>query len=618
LDDSNDRFLADISRLLPVGASMKLSQSKHPLTLFFSLSRERGRIAAASLCLLVATLLHLVFAYFAGAMVDTTMTTFHIVKNFDAMIPGMTRKTLMISVTITIFIVVVFSCLEFAWFSSLGERAAARLREKVFGNLIELPMSFFQNHRGGELSSHAMADVMLLQEFWIHELRLFLKNILLIIGGLAMMFYLASKLALIALTVLPVVALFSLFLGKKIRRKTTRAADELARSSVVVEEAIRGIAGIKTYTNEVWEKSRYGKALQAYLDAAKGAAWVRGIFISTAILFVLLVMVVLMWIGSGDIATRTITPGEFTSFMMALGFVGTSGGGLAEMVAKLHRVAGASERLVSILSEKPEIVAEQKPKAGPTQPIRGKVEFRDVSFFYESRKEVTVLNHLNISVEPGDSVALVGPSGSGKSTIVSLLFRLYDPSSGGIFIDGKDSREYSLHELRSQMALVPQEVMLIGGSILENIVYGRPGASRERIDQAMHLARVDEFVAALPDGLQTVVGDRGMQLSGGQRQRVAIARAILRDPAILVLDEATSSLDSKNEIAVREALEEVMRDRTTFVIAHRLGTTANIDHTVVLSEGNVVEQGSRERLLEKDGLYRLLWDMGENRHSENG
>lgn len=597
---------------------MKLSQSKHPLTLFFSLSRERGRIAAASLCLLVATLLHLVFAYFAGAMVDTTMTTFHIVKNFDAMIPGMTRKTLMISVTITIFIVVVFSCLEFAWFSSLGERAAARLREKVFGNLIELPMSFFQNHRGGELSSHAMADVMLLQEFWIHELRLFLKNILLIIGGLAMMFYLASKLALIALTVLPVVALFSLFLGKKIRRKTTRAADELARSSVVVEEAIRGIAGIKTYTNEVWEKSRYGKALQAYLDAAKGAAWVRGIFISTAILFVLLVMVVLMWIGSGDIATRTITPGEFTSFMMALGFVGTSGGGLAEMVAKLHRVAGASERLVSILSEKPEIVAEQKPKAGPTQPIRGKVEFRDVSFFYESRKEVTVLNHLNISVEPGDSVALVGPSGSGKSTIVSLLFRLYDPSSGGIFIDGKDSREYSLHELRSQMALVPQEVMLIGGSILENIVYGRPGASRERIDQAMHLARVDEFVAALPDGLQTVVGDRGMQLSGGQRQRVAIARAILRDPAILVLDEATSSLDSKNEIAVREALEEVMRDRTTFVIAHRLGTTANIDHTVVLSEGNVVEQGSRERLLEKDGLYRLLWDMGENRHSENG
>ncbi len=587
---------------------MKLSEPKHPIALFFSLSQEKGKIAAASVCLLVATLLHLVFAYFAGALVDTTMSTMVGVSDFDAMMPDMTRKTLMIGVTVTVFIVVAFSCLEYAWFSSLGEKAAGRLREGVFANLVELPMSFFQDHRGGELSSHAMADVVLLQEFWIHELRLFLKNSLLVLGGLALMFFLAPKLAVIALSALPVVALISVWLGKRIRHKTALASDELARSSVVVEEAIRGIAGIKTYTNETWEKARYSKALQAYLDAAKGAAWVRAIFISTAILFVLLVMVTLMWIGSGDIEAGRLTPGELTSFLMGLGFVGSSGGGLAELFAKMHRVGGASERLVSILLEEPEQVGDK----GNEKKIKGRVEFKDVSFRYQSRKDVQVLDKLNISVNEGESVALVGPSGSGKSTIVSLLFRLYEPDSGTILIDGKDSREYSLHELRSQMALVPQEIMLIGGTILENIAYGRPNATREEIENAMHLARVDEFVDSLPDGIETIVGDRGMQLSGGQRQRVAIARAILRDPAILVLDEATSSLDSKNETAVQEALKEVMCGRTTFVIAHRLGITEHVDNTVVLSGGQIIEQGSRETLLENDGLYRLLWEAGEN------
>lgn len=587
---------------------MKLSEPKHPIELFFSLSQEKGKIAVASVCLLIATLLHLVFAYFAGAIVDTTMSTMVGVKEFDAMMPEMTRESLMLVITVTVFVVVIFSCLEYAWFSALGEKAATRLREEVFGNLVELPMVFFQNNRGGELSSHAMADVVLLQEFWIHELRLFLKNTLLILGGLAMMLFLAPKLALIALGALPVVAFFSIWLGKKIRSRTAKVSDELARSSVVVEEAIRGISAIKTYTNESWEKARYGKALKAYMDAAQGAAWVRGIFISTSILLVLLVMVALMWIGSGDIATGRLTPGELTSFLMGMGLVGSSGGGLAELFAKMHRVAGASERLVSILLEEPEKVNAE----GDRQKIKGAVEFKDVSFRYESRKDVQVLDGLNISVDTGESVALVGPSGSGKSTIVSLLFRLYDPTSGSILIDGKDIREFSLHELRSQMALVPQEIMLIGGTILENVAYGRSGATREEIEHAMKLARVDAFVSTLPDGIETVVGDRGMQLSGGQRQRVAIARAILRDPAILVLDEATSSLDSENETAVQEALDEVMRGRTTFVIAHRLGTTANVDHTVVLSEGQIIEQGSREELLKSDGLYRVLWEAGEN------
>ena len=588
---------------------MKISETKHPIALFFSLSREKGKIVAASVCLLIATLLHLAFAYFAGAMVDTTMSSMAGVKKFDAMMPRMTQESLMILVTITVVVVVVFSCLEYAWFSSLGEKAAALLREAVFGNLVELPMRFFQNHRGGELSSHAMADVMLLQEFWIHELRLFLKNSLLVLGGLGMMFFLAPKLALIALGSLPLVAVISIWLGKKIRWRTALASDELARSSVVVEEAIRGISSIKTYTNETWEKSRYARALTAYLDAAKGAAWVRAMFISTAILFVLLVMVLLMYIGSSDIAAGKLTPGELTSFLMGLGFVGSSGGGLAELFAKMHRVGGASERLVSILLEEPEDVSAA---ADDGVKIKGRVEFKDLSFRYESRKDVLVLDKLNIAVEPGESVALVGPSGSGKSTIVALLFRLYEPTGGAIFIDGKDARDFSLHELRSQMALVPQEIMLIGGTILENIAYGRPGATRDEIENAMRLARVDEFVDSLPDGVETVVGDRGMQLSGGQRQRVAIARAILRDPAILILDEATSSLDAENETAVQEALDEVMRGRTTFVIAHRLGTTANVDHTVVLAEGRVIEQGSRESLLEKDGLYKLLWDAGDN------
>ena len=585
---------------------MSLQNSTHPISLFLSLSREKGCVALATVCMGLATILHLLFAWFAGGLVDGTMLARKGLEKVDAMMPEWSVDRVCLTMMATVLVVVFLSWIEYAWYTAAGEKAATSLRKQVFENLIELPMAFFHRHRGGELASHTMSDVMLLQEFWIHDLRLILKSSLLILGGMLMMFFLSVKLALVAVTAFPAVAIFSMLLGRKIRKKTSRATDELAKSSVVVEEAIRGIAGIKTHTNEVWEKDRYARTLTDYVSTANSAGRARAAFICTAILIVFLVMVFLMWFGSKEISQGRLSPGEFTSFMFALGFVGSSGGAMAELFAKLHRVSGASERLVLILSEKPE------PVAADTDPrrIEGKVEFRDVCFSYESRKDVPVLQEVSLKVSPGETIALVGPSGSGKSTIVSLLFRLYEPGSGEILIDGRNSSDFSLHELRSQMALVPQEIMLIGGTIWENIEYGRPDADREEIRQAAQLALVDDFVKDLPDGYETRVGDRGMQLSGGQRQRVAIARAILRDPAILVLDEATSSLDSQNEIAVQDALDEVSKNRTTFVIAHRLATVAKADRIVVLADGKVVQEGVGKDLANDDGLFRLLSEIG--------
>ncbi len=576
---------------------MKRSNASNPLKLFLSLSRDKGLVVGASIALIIATLLHLAFAYMAGGLVDTTMDQGPGLGKVEPMVPGRTISEMCVILVTLVFVVVAFSWMEYAWFTSCGERAISRLRRNVFSNLVKLPMNFFHRNRGGELSSHTLADVMLLQEFWVTDLRLILKSVLLIAGGVAMLFFLSVKLALVAIIAFPLVAAFSAFLGRKIRGKTTAASEELARSSVVVEEAIRGILSIKTFSKENWERDRYVATMENYVARAEASGRARAAFISVAILTVLLICVFLMWFGSSEIAAGRLTPGEFTSFMFALGFVGSSSGSLAEYFAKFHRVSGASDRLVEILEEEPEPVEE----TAVAQKFRGRVEFDDVHFAYETRRDAPVLQGLDLTVEAGESVALIGSSGVGKSTIISLLFRLYDTENGEIRIDGRNIQDFSLFELRSQMALVPQEVMLIGGTIRENIAYGRDGATEAEIDEAADLAKVSEFVEELPDGFDTRVGDRGMALSGGQRQRVAIARAILADPAILILDEATSSLDSENEVAVREALDEVMKERTTFVIAHRPASLENVDRIVALADGKVVENGSREELAERFG-----------------
>ncbi|MCB1093421.1 MAG: ATP-binding cassette domain-containing protein, partial [Verrucomicrobiae bacterium] len=409
----------------------------------------------------------------------------------------------------------------------------------------------FEGTRIGELSSRLLADVALLQETWTNDLRTFAKNVLMLSGGVILLFLLSVKLGGVVILTVPPIVVVSLWSGSRIRRESAEVQDRLSHSSVIVEEVLTAIRSVKTFANEAHEAGRFRQALDAFLRPALRVARHRAAYVCLIMLVLFSCIIFLMWCGSQEIASRGLTPGDFTGFMSALVLAATSGGLLAELVARFQRMSGATGRILSLLEE---TVEELNGAEIPSTRLNGKIAFRQVDFRYPSRPEAAVLREFEIVMAPGERIALVGPSGAGKSTVTALLFRLYDPVSGVIEIDDRDLRAYPLGWLRGQMAMVPQEVLLFGGSVAENIAYGRPGATAGEISEAARRANALEFIEALPEGFETRVGDRGVQLSGGQRQRIAIARAILKDPAILVLDEATSSLDSENERLVQEAL----------------------------------------------------------------
>jgi ABC-type multidrug transport system fused ATPase/permease subunit len=361
---------------------------------------------------------------------------------------------------------------------------------------------------------------------------------------------------------------------------------------------------VKAFANEFFEIVRYGKVTSSIRDLAVKGGKARGAFFSFIIFCLFGAIILLIWVAVRLENSGEISHGTMIQFMLYTIFVGASIGGIAEQYSQIQKAVGATERVMEILDATPEPVYEKD--KGTMKRFAGEVEFRDVKFSYPSRLEVEVLRGLNFKVAAGQSIALVGQSGSGKSTIVSLILRFYDPVSGEIMVDGKSSSSYPLTAMRDQMAIVPQDVLLFGGSIYENISYARPGASREEVREAAKKANALEFIDGFPDGLDTVVGERGIKLSGGQRQRIAIARAVLKDPAILILDEATSSLDSESERLVQAALDELMKGRTTFIIAHRLSTIRNVDCILVLEEGVVKEQGTHSQLIGGNGLYAAL------------
>jgi ATP-binding cassette subfamily B protein len=497
-------------------------------------------------------------------------------------------------------------------FAEVGERSLADLRRDSYARLIRLPMAFYSQRRVGELTSRISADLAQIQDTLIGVAPHFLRQLTLLLGGVVLLTLTSPRLTLVMLLSLPAIIGVAMVFGRKIRRASRDAQDKLADSSVVLEETLQGIATVKSFVNEAYEQARYQGSLQVFLTTVLRMARYRAAFISFIVFALFGCIVLVLWYGAGLVQSGVLSPGELTRFMLYTMFVGGAMGSFAELYSQIQRTLGASQRVRELLQETPEPLVLAMPAASgaPTLQLDGDVEFDGVAFSYPSRKEVQVLRHITLRVKAGERIALVGPSGGGKSTIVALLLRFYQPDEGQILIDGKDAQEYGLADLRNQMAIVPQDVLLFGGSIAENIAYGKPGASEAEIIDAARKANAHDFICGFPEGYQTLVGERGIKLSGGQRQRVAIARAILKNPAILILDEATSSLDSESESLVQQALEVLMEGRTSVIIAHRLATVRTADRIFVIKDGETVESGTHAELVEKeDGVYRTLSEL---------
>ncbi len=494
-------------------------------------------------------------------------------------------------------------------FVHVAEKTLADLRQSTFNHLICLPMKFFQYRRVGELNSRISSDITLLQDALTSTLAEFLRQLIIIIGGISLLMITSFKLTLFMLAIVPVIMILTVFFGRYIRKLSKQAQSQVADSNTIVEETLQGIQSVKSFTNEFFEMARYrNKTLDIAHTGIKNGK-LRGAFSSFTILGLFGAMVAVIWRGAALLAAGELATGELFSFVIYSMFIGGTIGGMADVFARVQKFIGATEDLMEIFNEQEEPV-EKIAQLSKDQILHGSIRFDQVIFHYPSRPEMQVLSDVSVTIKPDTLVALVGPSGAGKSTFVSLLLRLYDPVSGRILFDEKESQSIPLSALRSQMAIVPQDIFLFGGTIRENIAYGKPGATHDMIVDAAYKANAWEFINQFPEGLDTLVGERGTQLSGGQRQRIAIARAVLKDPKILILDEATSSLDSESERLVQDALEKLMKGRTSIVIAHRLSTIRQADHILVLDNGRIVEQGTHDQLLKvTDGLYRNLSEL---------
>ncbi|MBD0402806.1 ABC transporter ATP-binding protein [Flammeovirga sp. EKP202] len=500
----------------------------------------------------------------------------------------------------------IFSFLRVYFFAKVNENAIADIRSALYQKFMSLPMSFYDKNRSGELFSRITSDVSVLQDTFSTTLAELFRQIATLVFGVSILFYENPKLSSIMILSFPILIVFAIIFGKFIRKLSKSTQDELAKANIVVEETIQSIGTVKTFANEEFEIKRYGNNLSKVVDIALKSATYKGTFISFIIFVLMGGILGVLWYGTYMVSVGEISIGSLTTFVLYTMFIGGSLAGLGDIYGTLQKAVGATDRVEEILvaNSEHEIDKETIPK------LEGKISFKNVKFSYPTRKEIEVLKGVNLEIEKGEKVALVGKSGGGKSTIAHLLQRFYEIDSGDLLIDGKSSKDYNLIGFRQHVGVVPQEVLLFGGSIAENIAYGNPEATEAEIIDAARKANALEFIQSFPEGMETLVGERGVKLSGGQRQRIAIARAILKDPAILILDEATSALDIESEKLVQEALETLMEGRTSLIIAHRLSTIRNAHKIAVLEEGQIAEIGNHNDLIsEAEGAYAKLIQM---------
>lgn len=574
------------------------------LEIFTYLKPYKLKFAVGMIFLVLSSLTMLTFPALLGAMIDAAQGK----QTYPWLEPSVFHIGIL-----SLGILLVQSIMSFfriRLFVEIAEKALANIRRDSYLKLITLPIDFFANRRVGELNSRLSSDLSQIQDTLTTTLAEIIRQTLSLSIGVLLLVWVSPKLALMNLSILPILVVTAIFFGRFIRNLSRQTQDQLADSNSIVQETLLGISNVKAFVNEYYEAQRYSKKLDNVVKLAIKGATFRGLFASFIIFCIFGAVIAVIWYGASLVSTGEITVGDLTTYILYSMFVAGSMGSFPELYAGIQKALGASERVIEILNEKTEDIVVNENTKTVNKAISGKLTFSGVQFAYPSRPDINILKDISFTANAGEKIAIVGPSGAGKSTIASLILQFYNPSNGQILYDDEVSSSYSLTDIRNQVAIVPQDVLLFGGTILENINYGRLDADKESIIQAAKRANAHDFIMGFPEGYDTVVGERGVKLSGGQRQRIAIARALLKDPSILILDEATSALDSESERLVQEALEELMKNRTSIIIAHRLSTIKNADNIVVVEDGVVAEFGNHEELLDKgSGLYHHLYTL---------